>query len=81
MLNQNLPSLDLHGETKEVTRILVNEFISDNIKMGNHKVFIIHGIGTGTLKKEVHEVLKNDKRIEKFYLDFFNEGCTIVKIK
>ena len=81
MLNDNLPTIDLHGETRETARILVNEFISDNIKMGNHKVNIIHGIGTGVLKKEIHEFLKKDKRIEKFYIDFFNIGSTIVIIK
>ena len=81
MLNNNLPSIDLHGETRDTARILVNEFISDNIKLGNHKVNIIHGIGTGILKKEVHDLLKKDKRIEKYYVDFFNTGSTIVVIK
>lgn len=81
MLNNNIPTLDLHGETRDTSRILINEFITDNIKMGNYKVFIIHGIGTGTLKKETHNFLKKDNRIEEFYIDFFNVGCTVVKIK
>ena len=77
----NIPSLDLHGETRDTARILVDEFISDNIKMGNYKISIIHGIGSGIIKKEVQNFLKKDKRIEKFYIDFFNAGCTIVNIK
>ena len=77
----SLPTLDLHGETRETARILVNQFIDDNIKMGNYKISIVHGIGTGTLRKEVREFLLHDKRIEKFYIDFFNVGCTIVKIR
>ena len=81
MLNSNIPTIDLHGETRDTARILVNEFISDNIKLGNHKLCIIHGIGTGILKKEVHSFLKKDKRIEKYYVDFFNVGSTIVTIK
>ena len=81
MVDNNMVTLDLHGENKETAKILVNQFISDNIKMGNYRIIIIHGIGSGILKKEVHEFLKKDKRIEKFYIDFFNIGCTIVEIK
>ena len=40
MLYDNIPALDLHGETKDTARILVNEFISDNIKMGNYYYII-----------------------------------------
>ena len=81
MLNNNLPSLDLHGENREVARILVDEFISDSIKMGNYKICIIHGIGTGILKNEVRNFLKNDARVKNFYIDFFNIGTTIVELQ
>ena len=80
MIN-SIPSLDLHGETREMVKILIDEFITDNIKMGNYKVLIIHGIGSGILKNETQNVLKNDNRIDKFYIDFFNVGSTIVEIK
>ncbi len=80
MIN-NLPSLDLHGETRETARILINEFITDSIKMGNYKIVIIHGIGTGKLRNETQDVLKHDNRIEKFYIDFFNVGSTVVEIR
>jgi len=81
MLNSNLPTLDLHGEDRKTTELLVKQFINDNIRIGNYKVMIIHGIGTGILKKKVHEILKKDKRIEKYYINFFNIGCTMVDIK
>ena len=76
-----IPTLDLHGESKIVSSILINEFITDNIKVGNHKVLIVHGKGTGALKQLTHDVLKQDNRIERFYIDFFNDGTTIVEIK
>ena len=79
-MSNNIPKLDLHGETRDTARILINEFISDNIKLGNYKVLIIHGIGTGIIKKETHKVLRQDARIKKFYIDFFNIGCTVVEI-
>ena len=77
----NIPSIDLHGETRETASFLVKQFIDDSYKLKNDTVIIIHGIGTGILRKEVHNLLKKDKRIEKFYIDFFNAGCTIVKFK
>jgi len=81
MIGSNIPKLDLHGETSDTSRILINEFISDNLKIGNYKIVIVHGIGTGTIKKVTQDVLKRDNRVEKFYIDFFNIGCTIVELK
>lgn len=79
--SSNLPSLDLHGMDREITRILVHEFIRDHHKMGTEKVMIIHGIGTGALRETVREVLKKEKLVESFYLDFFNIGTTIVTLR
>ena len=81
MLFSNTPSLDLHGLDREIAAILVKEFIVDNYKIGNFKVIVIHGKGTGILKKTVHEVLKKEPLVDKFYIDFFNDGTTIIKIK
>ncbi len=81
MLYGNLPSLDLHGENRQTAKILINEFILDNLKLGNHKIIIIHGIGTGVLKKEVSEILKKNKNVSNYYVDFMNPGCTIVDVK
>ena len=73
--------LDLHGETRDFARILVKDFIQESYKMGYSEVVIIHGLGEGILKKVVQEVLKNHPEVEEFYLDFFNVGQTIVKLK
>ena len=78
--HSNIPELDLHGMDREITRILVKEFVNDHYKMGHEKVAIVHGKGTGVLKKTVHEVLAKEKRVKKYYLDFFNLGCTLVEI-
>ena len=75
------PTLDLHGEYAFSAKILTEEFINDNIKLKNYNLCIIHGIGSGIIKKTVHDVLKNDKRIKKYYTDFMNPGLTIVEIK
>lgn len=77
----NTKVLDLHGETKEIARILINEFILDAIKLGEEEVIIIHGIGSGILKKEVQNILKKHKQVDNFYIDFFNIGQTVVKLR
>ena len=75
------PSIDLHGEYSFSAEVLTKEFINDNIKLGNKKLCIIHGIGSGILKDTVHQLLKNDKRIKSYKVDFMNPGCTLVEIK
>ena len=47
----NLPTLDLHGFDRETARVLINDFINDNIKLKNQFVIIIHGIGGGILRQ------------------------------
>jgi len=61
--------------------VLVNEFINDNIKLKNKKIVLIHGKGTGILKKVIHEYLKNDKRVLEYKIDNLNDGITIVTLR
>lgn len=72
--------IDLHGLDKESALFKVNEFITDNIKLGNYNIIIIHGKGTGILRRSVHEYLKKDKRVLEYKIDNFNDGETIVKL-
>lgn len=83
MLNlySNLPSLDLHGLDRAYARILINDFIRDNYKMKNYKVIIIHGNGTGIIKKTTQETLKINKLVEEFKIDNFNTGMTVVTLR
>lgn len=75
------PTLDLHGEYAFSAKELTKEFINDNITLKNKRFCVIHGIGEGILKNTVHEILKNDKRIKEYKIDFMNPGCTIIEIK
>ena len=77
----NLPSIDLHGMDRVLTRIKVNEFINDSIKLKYKQVLIIHGIGEGIVKDEVFKTLKNNKHVESYKLNAMNIGCTIVNLK
>ena len=81
MLYNNLPSLDLHGIDRDYAKILINDFINDNYKIKNTKIIIIHGIGTGIIRKTTQETLKKNKLVEEYKIDNFNPGMTVVTIK
>ena len=80
LYRKSMPELDLHGETRDTARVLVKEFLNDNYKMKSFEISIVHGIGEGILKKEVHKVLRESKIVQEFGLDNFNSGCTLVKL-
>lgn len=75
-----LPQLDVHGFTEDTVMTVVNDFINDNIKLRRYKIVVIHGKGEGILKNKIHQSLKRDKRVSKFYLYNFNLGCTIIEL-
>lgn len=75
------PSLDVHGETRDTVIAVLNSFIRDNIKLRNSTILIIHGKGTGILKKEVHLYLKNNKYVKTYHLHHWNQGLTVVELK
>ena len=56
-------------------------FIDDNVRMGNKKVIIVHGLGSGVLKQATHEYLKTDKRVLSYKTCNYNAGQTIVDLK
>lgn len=76
----NLPTLDLHGEICDIARVLINDFISDNIKEKNKVIVIIHGKGSGKIKKITHEVLRENKSVLEYKTSYFNDGMTLVKL-
>ena len=77
----NLPSIDLHGIDRDYARILINDFIYDNYRLKKERIVIIHGIGTGIIRKTTHEVLKRNKYVQEYKTDYFNSGMTIVTLK
>lgn len=77
----DFPSIDLHGLDRDTARVKTLEFINDNMLMKNEIICIVHGIGNGIIKEEVHKVLKRNKNVIDYKLFYNNTGCTIVKIK
>ena len=80
MLYCNLPSLDLHGETRFSSIVMLREFINNNKKLSNKLIIVIHGIGKGILKETIHKELKNNKDVKAYKQDIFNKGVTIIEL-
>lgn len=78
---KNLPKIDLHGFDTETARVATNDFVEENIQLKNKKIVIVHGKGTGVVKKSVHETLSHRKEVTKYHTDNLNDGCTIVYLK
>lgn len=81
MMYKNLPTLDLHGEDKITAKIKTEEFINDNVKLKHKLLIIVHGVGMGILKDQVHKTLKQNKNVKEYRLNIFNKGTTIVELK
>lgn len=76
--------LDLRGERYEDALIKVEKYIDDALLAGYPRVSIIHGKGTGALRKGVQEFLKNHRSIKGMRFGEAGEGgsgVTVVELK
>lgn len=76
-----MPSLDLHGETSDTIKALIEDFISYNNKLEKKKMAIIHGRHGKILKKTTHEIISKNKLVNKYYIYPQNDGITIIECK
>ena len=76
--------LDIRGmETLEAESVVEN-FISAAVMGRLDTVTIIHGKGTGALRKAVHDILRRNKAVKSFRLGVYGEGesgVTVVTLK
>ena len=75
------PSVDMHGLDRESARVLTDDFVKENIKLGNKKIIIIHEKGSHIVKQSVHQELNKNQYVEDYKLDNFNDGITVVSLK
>ena len=78
------PECDVRGMTGEEGWFVVDKYL-DEAKVASVKsVTIIHGKGTGALRKGIHQYLRRQKHVKSFRLGEFGEGdagVTIVEFK
>ena len=77
----SFPKIDFHGYDRETARVATNDFIEENVKLKNEVFVIIHGVGSGVIKRTVHETLKRNKRVIEYKTFYSNNGSTLVRIK
>ena len=80
ILYSQIPTLDMHGFDRDYARVMINDFIRDQHTLKVKKVIIVHGIGTGILRKTTSQVLKKNKFVKDYKLDNFNSGQTLVDL-
>ena len=76
--------LNLIGRTTDEARDEVDRFLDEAFLEGHSHVRIIHGHGTGALRRAVAELLRTHPHVERFDLAPENQGgagATVVELK
>ncbi|MDZ7624039.1 MAG: endonuclease MutS2 [Ignavibacteriaceae bacterium] len=76
--------LDIRGRKPEEADFEILKFIDDSYMTGQQRVEILHGKGTGVLKKTVKDILDKHEKVKNYYfapIEFGGEGITIVELK
>jgi DNA-nicking Smr family endonuclease len=76
--------LDLHTFNPREIKDLVPDYLAACQDHGIFQARIIHGKGSGTLRRTVHSILSKDPRVVSFTLDhpqYGGWGATIVYLK
>ena len=74
-----LPSLNLVGLRVDEALPLVDRLIDQAVLHGQEKVDIIHGVGTGRLKRALWDHLKHHGLVKELHADA-NPGVTVVEL-
>lgn len=77
-------SVDLRGKTVEEAMMDLDMFIDSVLRTGLNEITVIHGKGTGALRKGIHVYLRKHPNIRTFRVGTFGEGeegVTIAELK
>ena len=76
--------INILGHTVDEAIAKLDVFIDNALRNSLSEIKIVHGKGTGALRRGVHEYLKTIKAVTNFRLGIYNEGgsgVTIVTLK
>jgi len=75
--------LDIRGDKPDEIEFKVIKFLDDSYASGQERIEILHGKGTGALKKTVISILKKHDKVKDYYfapIEAGGEGITIVEL-
>lgn len=84
MIPQTEHRLDIRGQRPEEAEFEVIRFVDNAYTQGLNKIEILHGKGTGALKKMVKDVLSSHPGVKNYNfagIEYGGEGITIVDLK
>ena len=76
--------IDIRGLMVNEAEVVVGKFIDDAQMAGLTQILVIHGKGTGALRKGIHEYLERHRSVDHFAfadLDEGGSGATVVFLK
>ena len=77
------PEINLLGKTVDEAVAELDKYLDDALLSHLNSVRVVHGKGTGALRKGIHEYLRRQKHVKSYRLDEFGEGdagVTIVEL-
>jgi DNA mismatch repair protein MutS2 len=77
------PEINVMGMTVSEAVSAIDKFLDDARLTHMSKVTIIHGKGTGALRKGIHEYLRKQKHVKSYRIGEYGEGeygVTIVEL-
>lgn len=83
-VSQISTEVDIRGLMVDEAIEVVSKYLDDAVISGLSRVLIIHGKGTGALRKGIQEYLKNHRNVLSYTLGDMDEGgsgVTAVKLK
>ncbi len=78
------PEINLLGKTVDEAVSELDKYLDDALLSHLNSVRVVHGKGTGALRKGIHEYLRKQKHVKSYHLAEFGEGdagVTIVEFK
>lgn len=78
------PEINLLGKTVDEAVAELDKYLDDALLSHLNTVRVVHGKGTGALRKGIHEYLRRQKHVKSYRLAEFGEGdagVTIVELK
>ncbi len=77
------PEINLLGKTVDEAVAELDKYLDDALLSHLNTVRVVHGKGTGALRKGIHEYLRRQKHVKNYHLAEFGEGdagVTIVEL-